>query len=696
MLNEIYTLHRSLQRCGLSVPKRHTWLKFPRREAGIIVGLDALGGIGTVEFCPADKMASIWKIMPDNQKSFPVINLKVPIYQVNMRYEMLCKLIDEPDALVRYKRMQRLGELVSLAYSEEELGKLGKRFSGFPAELQTLIPEENQDLAPVFVILQRIRKLADGARQFLNQLAAAIVLAARMDTLQDAELVATILFGKRNKKKRIFEKKEVPVVFDLADYARFNRRIIEAELGEYVNKALLQSLNNGGNDKASVCALTGITGQLEDETFPEPKLPVLGPSYLFSMNKDAGCHERYGLISSTIFPVNRELTQSLQDSLLYVTHSERQGLTWQSVPANNKKRVDLLIAYLEDMPAKKVPLASLFGESMQDPEIIEGRFEKAASSIYSALRGESAFHKNSFVRVVVMSSVDKGRRQILHSATYTVESILAGADEWQKAAKNHPLFFLYLPWKKGEKSRPFSPPCPSPAAVMRCFHQQWVRQGDEQLDTQSCTMREVHEVMFGDEPVVKTIAQRFLQMALQRTTPLLLRTAAALRVNNDNSLETNTRRAALTAVAILAISLYKLGHQKEEYMKSAAFNIGKLLALADTLHQAYCKEVRNKEMPSQLLGNAMMGFALDNPKRALARLSERLTIYVNWAKKSQGEAFIRAKWVVKQMGIVSDELATMELPEKTDDTVRAQLLLGYLARSERENPEQPVTEENRP
>ena len=117
-------------------------------------------------------------------------------------------------------------------------------------------------------------------------------------------------------------------------------------------------------------------------------------------------------------------------------------------------------------------------------------------------------------------------------------------------------------------------------------------------------------------------------------------------------------------------------------MKEAAFNVGKLLALADTLHKEYCNHVRKQEIPSQLIGNAMMPIAIDNPEKGIARLNERLMIYKAWADKVQGDGYRLVKWTLNQIGQVANELANCDLPNRTDDTAKAQMLLGYLARPE--------------
>ena len=129
-------------------------------------------------------------------------------------------------------------------------------------------------------------------------------------------------------------------------------------------------------------------------------------------------------------------------------------------------------------------------------------------------------------------------------------------------------------------------------------------------------------------------------------------------------------------------------------MSSAPFLVGQMFSLADTLHKEYCKHVRanksdsDKEderssgMPRQLIGNAAMCVALDNPEDAFGRLAERILIYQSWANTAGGEGLGLAKWTLGQMGQVSNELASCEVPKRTNDADKAQILLGYLARPE--------------
>lgn len=117
-------------------------------------------------------------------------------------------------------------------------------------------------------------------------------------------------------------------------------------------------------------------------------------------------------------------------------------------------------------------------------------------------------------------------------------------------------------------------------------------------------------------------------------------------------------------------------------MSSAPFLVGQMLALTDTLHKEYCQHVRKGELPPQLIGNALMTTALDNPTAGLARLSERIAPYQAWANTATGEGVGLAKWVLQRYQHVTEELGKQTLPQQCEDADKAQMLLGYLARIE--------------
>ena len=105
-------------------------------------------------------------------------------------------------------------------------------------------------------------------------------------------------------------------------------------------------------------------------------------------------------------------------------------------------------------------------------------------------------------------------------------------------------------------------------------------------------------------------------------------------------------------------------------MSQSAYLIGRLMSLADEFHRNYCKRERDGKFPPQLIGNALMPTALENPTAGLARLAERLTLYQRVADTGLRD----------EAGAVSQAIARNALPPRCSDAEKAQMLLGYLAR----------------
>jgi hypothetical protein len=153
------------------------------------------------------------------------------------------------------------------------------------------------------------------------------------------------------------------------------------------------------------------------------------------------------------------------------------------------------------------------------------------------------------------------------------------------------------------------------------------------------------------------------------------------------------RWQALKSIALLGILLHQLGHYRKDIMQEPITQVGRLLALSDSLHQQYCKHVRKGESPSQLIGNALFNTALDQPVFALARLAERLTPYQAWARTFQSndpEAGVGlVKYFLGEVAACTAAIHLGELPQRMSDADKAKLLLGYLAdHSKIETPKQ--------
>jgi len=124
-------------------------------------------------------------------------------------------------------------------------------------------------------------------------------------------------------------------------------------------------------------------------------------------------------------------------------------------------------------------------------------------------------------------------------------------------------------------------------------------------------------------------------------------------------------------------------------MNGAPYQVGQALALADTLHKDYCTVVRKGQLPSSLIGTALMRRALENPASAMADLGERMMEYVRWAKtvalptgrntEQERIAVHEARKKLRQFQPLATALGSGTLPTEMNDAEKAMLLLGFLA-----------------
>ena len=267
--------------------------------------------------------------------------------------------------------------------------------------------------------------------------------------------------------------------------------------------------------------------------------------------------------------------------------------------------------------------------------------------------------------------------------------LLDGAKRWKIGALvNLPTIYFPLPPKeKGRKGEICYPFPPYPDRVVRLLSSKWIRKGTEELKLGGPKLRQVLDVMLRSDEKWEHTANNLLELTNQRVGPLLVGIGATFHSRDKKHLDKYNlldRKTALGAIGLLGILLDALGRRKEAYMNETAFQLGRLLSLADTLHREYCMYVRKGNIPSQLLGNALMSVAADNPEDAIDRLRGRINIYQAWSKKVSGEEYRLAKWAVGQMGEICN-IISRPLPTVTDQSFRAELLLGYLARSSKEN-----------
>jgi hypothetical protein len=213
------------------------------------------------------------------------------------------------------------------------------------------------------------------------------------------------------------------------------------------------------------------------------------------------------------------------------------------------------------------------------------------------------------------------------------------------------------------------------------------RGGASHSDAAGCRLADVYDILIAGRSNATAAASLLLRLTLDRATDLLLAIGQAAHRGTKEAWKVIARdgaRNAVIAASVLGIALNKSGYRKERFMRDPAFLIGRFLSLADTLHVEYCKGVRNGDLPPLLLGNALMPTAIADPNKGFARMTHRLRPYQAWAR-TRGSGL--ARWACAQMGEIASEIAGNLGDSRLRDAQQAQLLLGYLARTEKTNEE---------
>jgi len=698
VLSEAYDLLRSLDEIGFPIPTNHPDVKKPGKNPGYRVGLGDDGLPQIVEEVDRESMGRLWYHREGKANAFPVVKIQ---------HALLSVPIDDPlrkqfDALKRTEQTQRLkllrkaidNRVFQFPHHDEQTWD---RLRNKARDWLDIFAETDEHYLALPYMLRRFVTPAASPADLLRRLCQLIVQRLEQGRLQDVVLAEKFLVGVPDKKRPEKPAKAgVPVVLDVAE-PNCPVLVADPKMGSYVSRRL-RAIEK--RDPDGICALQGVPQPLLKRRFPEPNLGALGETKLFSKYKATPCEFRYlknpsdwGNASKS-FPIGQWIAADIADGLSALTMPDLRGKTWRMVAngkwegngRNKREKKDLLLIYCEGQPVISDEAADTFGSDEKEKR---DQFENEARALCRALDGIIKHRPQSRLHLLLIGKADKEKKQILMHMTIAPQEMLDAAERWQQGVrKNLPTVILsFPPKKKGQKAIDRQPLPPYPDRVARLLSSKWVRGGTDELRLDGPSLRQVLDMMLRSPGKWEDAVKNLIHLTIHRIGPLLVGVAAAFHSGEKEQMKKFkpvAQEAALRAVALLGILLDALGREKGVYMNETAFQLGRLLSMADTLHREYCVHVRKGSIPPQLIGNALMPAAADNPEDAIDRLRERMNIYQAWATKISGEEYRLAKWVVGQMGEICHAIKR-PLPTKTDQTFRAELFLGYMARSPKEN-----------
>jgi len=720
MLNETYRLLQALDAAKLTLPTDHPLVRDVGKSVGPLlrVKLGKTGHVESVETVAEKEWPGLWVVVRTSDGSFPVVRLNTPICEVDK---------EDPIWNLPVKAGKGISQQSIVSGLREAFQRCPKRplqktnwpwrdSRGKAVELVRSMRKEEREDALLRDFVMRFACASRRPGILLSEIIDHAIAALGSERLDAADTIKTLLVGKGPKDSDGKEPAmKVQLAFDLSGdtgprglYTVAMRTIVDGllpwypvqERSEYVHRAIS-------------CAYGG-EGALQDSKFPSIPLPVVGKKgfSLVSMFYEKPCNMRYGLTEHTVVPVSQSVVRRLFGALRYVTLDKRKGKTWRAVAngkfEKKKEEQDLLIVYVDGKPAIDANIADFFG---RDFDQTEKQFDADAKVVCSALDGVRRQAPCSKLNLFLITKVDDGKVKIAKNEAIEIEHLLESAERWQKAVTDN-LPDVHTPRipsrEKGKPGAQGKITTPYPDDVVRLLAKQWVRDGSSPVvngkpqkayhEVEGIGLGSVLDVMLRAPGKWELEAQHILDLLLRRVGPVLIGLGGALRSyikssskNALNDYRYPSQETFLRAVSVLGILLDAFGKRKERYMNESAFLVGKLFALADNLHKSYCVVVRDGSLPPSLMGNSMLAKAFDNPQMAVADLADRMRIYVGWAKtasepskndpekESKIIAVRTARETLSLYKPLADRLHEAGLPDRCDDIMKAEVLLGYLA-----------------
>jgi len=690
MLNELFELRRSMEHAGIRTTSRNkNYKQLPKYPAiRLFLGVD--GHVEDMAPLEAQETAGMRKWELSNGFSFPAFNAP-PLYQIipeetNTFRSALNAVRRGTQLLTEDDLRQWLAKSTPL-WGKNEKTKIDESLQVISQKVVALIgPPE--DIHGAFHELARRAAQLD-AKRLAEDISRLTLQKIKEQPVNAGIWLECLLVTAGVSKPRC-------LVLELADWAKtYPYPANHSEMTTWINTRLMDAQNTateqatpGTGDRLDAFGAP-YSAARDTSKYPSVNLPRLGPVILRAMSNETPAQQRYGRTDAASFPAGAATQQSFKDALEWIGAPSRRGIAWVDVTRSSGMKSALLFAYPSKLAPEQDdnPYAGLFTSDMEDSSR-EKTFEVAAQSILPTLSGLLTEEPAAELRILVLAKADKARTKVLFSRSYSVRALIDAAKDWQEGAANIPDMF----WFVGPKAAPEEPcrPCtPFPAEVVECGNFVWLRDATQVKGVQGLSIGDGLSLLMERGSQGQALARRGLAIALARALPLLLALGATPYWSEvfNGKIRSYGRHGRLWP-SLLGIFLHKLDISKGAYMHDSPFLVGRLLSLADDLHKLYCQEVRNA-VPPQLLGNSLMRIALDSPAKGLARLTERLPVYQGWATTFAGndkETLVKVRGVLARMGEVSMELADKALPESLDDPGKAAMLLGYLARTKKQEP----------
>ena len=697
MLNELYELSLSLEKAGIAPTEWHPDLKeLPKlskvkpcykvylAQDGAIVDIESIEDMAQIEGLRK------WQ-SGGNGYSFPCFNVR-PLFKAYAgSHAEASEKKKFDDWLKVVKKLQALDDDATLSlanwtvdgnalWSEKDRDRVAICLDNIPSKLNEILGDPPDEYGAMTELIQRCRKTT--ANQFFQQMSQLLIqkISANPAT---CDKFTGFLFHSGTKPPN----NDIQVVLELSDgLVAFPRPAAHSTIHGWVNRQILAHEGKKSDVVASgknVDAFGSCSADWQNK-LAEVSVPILGGVKLRAMNPESPCQTRYRQIDSESFVVGKEVRKRVKGALEWLTDDARKDKTWGNVSFTRDDKAILLV-YPSELPKVSIAAVAMFGSAPTNSATQSARFVNYAEDVTKSLHSMARPLKEVEMRVFALRKMDKARTQVSCHRNYSAERLIAAATEWQTSCGNVPTIQIRQ-WGKEKGSKPEWQPLEVlfPMEVIWCLNTPWPKTADDAKKRVREFSSSDGVALLLDEGVqLKPLMKRAMYAAIRNGGNLLTAVAHTQHQGGVHKVNGKYDKQKLLLPTILGLLLAKLECKKENFMKTAPYLIGRMLSLADQIHFHYCQQVRNGSAPSQLIGNALMTTALEEPEKALALCAQRILPYQAWARTTNGDGAGLAKFFLAELGKACSEIALVEMPRRCADTDKAQMLLGYLARTEK-------------
>lgn len=119
---------------------------------------------------------------------------------------------------------------------------------------------------------------------------------------------------------------------------------------EKTKQALIRILNASSSQKGThidiVSPLSGQKTKALGDKYPNPNIPLLGLTYLYSKKSDVPCLTRYGMSGTGAFRTGKEEISAMNDALAFLTDETRKGKTWCAMSDAQQEKTESALGIL--------------------------------------------------------------------------------------------------------------------------------------------------------------------------------------------------------------------------------------------------------------------------------------------------------------------------------------------------------------